>query len=414
MKYTKISFNNFDIYYTKTNKFKTIELLTFFISDYDKADITKENVITEFLINTNNKFKDEVSMSRNNMELYEPRISITDVFNDKHAKVFDMRFLNEKYTEQGLNKKTINFYYSLVFNPNIDDIGFEKNNFEITANKIKSRIKMDKENPRVLAYNDFIKHIKEDVPLKVDSNPKSKDMTLDRKELYDYYKNEINNSKVVVFVSGDITDELIDIIKNNLKRINKNDINIKNYYELNKVNKQREIIKKTKFSQSIIYILYKIYNMSKRERYVVLPVLNEILGGSSSKLFNNVREKNSLAYYVYSMFAPSSSMIYLSAGIEKNNYKKASKLMIEQVNEIIKGNITSTELDNAIETLISGILDKEDSVIALAQDMASVVLYDRISSDKLKEEYKTVTKEEIINLANKLDLDFIYLFEGDK
>ena len=61
--------------------------------------------------------------------------------------------------------------------------------------------------------------------------------------------------------------------------------------------------------------------MSIRERYIVLPVLNEILGGNSSKLFNNVREKNSLAYYVYSMFAPSSSMLYLSAGIEKSNYE---------------------------------------------------------------------------------------------
>ena len=414
MNFKKLDCGNFDIYYIKTNKFKTINILTFFINDFDKSNITKENVITEFLINTNNTFKDEVSMSKNNMELFEPRISINDVFNDKHAKIFDIRFLNEKYTEPGMNKKTIDFYYSLVFNPNIDENGFENNNFDITINKIKSRIKMDKENPRILAYSDFIKHIKEDVPLKVDSNPKSKDINFNRKDLYNYYKNKLKKSKVVVFVSGDITNELIDIIKNNLESINKNECNINNYFELKRVNKKREIIKKTKFSQSIIYILYKIYNMSIRERYIVLPVLNEILGGNSSKLFNNVREKNSLAYYVYSMFAPSSSMLYLSAGIEKSNYKKATKLMLEQVDEIKNGNITLDELNNSIKTLISGILDKEDSVMALSQDMASVVLYDRIPSDELKDKYKTVTKDEIINLAKKIDLDFIYLFEGDK
>lgn len=415
MKYKKIDLNDYEIYYLNTNKFKTIDILTFFISDYDKSDITKDNVITEFLINTNNRFKDEVSMSKNNMELYEPRISINDVFTTKHAKMIDMRFLNEKYTEEGMNKKTIDFYYSLIFDPNIDKGGFDKTNFDITVDKIKSRIKMDKEMPRVIAFNNFIKNIKEDVPLKVDSSPKLKDLKFNRKELYDYYKNEIDKSKVVVFVTGEINDDLINVIKSNLdKKVKKNDYEIQKYFDLDKVIKAREIVKKTDFNQSIIYILYKIYNMTRRERNVILPVLNEILGGSSSKLFNNVREKNSLAYYVYSSFAPTSSMLYLSAGIEKSNYKKAVKLMKEQVNELVNGNITDEELNNALETLSSSLIEKEDSIVSLTHDISTVVIYDRMTSEELLKENKTVTKEEIINLAKKLDLDFVFLLEGDK
>ena len=120
MSYKVIKCDNYDIYLIKTNKFKTINISTILISDYKKEEITINKFISEYLVNSNEYAKDEVSMSKKYMYLYEPSISVNDFFSNEHHKIYSTTFLNEKYTEKGMNKKTIDFYYSILFNPNLD------------------------------------------------------------------------------------------------------------------------------------------------------------------------------------------------------------------------------------------------------------------------------------------------------
>ena len=143
-------------------------------------------------------------------------------------------------------------------------------------------------------------------------------------------------------------------------------------------------------------------------------VLNNILGGSSAKLFNNVREKNSLAYYAYSSISMSNNILYMYAGISKENYDKCSSLMKEQLKEIVDGNITDQELNNSKNSLNSGILSQYDNIGYINNNLKSVVLFNMPSMEELEEGYKTVTKEEIINLSKKIELDVEYLLKGVK
>ncbi len=53
-----------------------------------------------------------------------------------------------------------------------------------------------------------------------------------------------------------------------------------------------------------------------------------ILGGSAmSKLFQNVREKESLAYSIGSLYLKQKNNIIIKAGIEIENYEKAVNLI---------------------------------------------------------------------------------------
>ena len=145
---------------------------------------------------------------------------------------------------------------------------------------------------------------------------------------------------------------------------------------------------------------------------MVLPIFNYILGGSSSKLFNNVREKNSLAYYVYSDFYDIENILYLTAGIQKSNFEKTVELMKEQVEEMKNGNITEMEINNSKEFFVSKLLAVDDSFYMKISNLVGHTAYDRILYDEKEKEFLSVTKDEIITLANKLDLDFVYLFGG--
>lgn len=410
----KIKCNNYDIYLIKTNKFKTIYIDTFLINDYDKKDITKEKFISEYLVNTSKKYNEEDLFCKKIMELYSPSLQINDTFLNIHVKSFKLKFLNEKYTEKGMNKKTIDFYYDNIFNPNTSYNKFDLDNFNITKKKFESYSKLDKENSSLCAFYNAFNNIDDDITLKIDTRINIKELNkLDRSEIYKYYINELKRSKFYVFVVGDYNDDIINAIKENLdNKVYDNNYEIKANYDI-KINKDYVIKKdKSKFNDSIIYMIYKIKDMTDRERLYVLPILNNILGGSSSKLFDNIREKNSLAYYIYSSISSINNVLYISGGILKENFDKVYKLSIKQVNEIVNGNISSDEINNAKSSIYSSILKIEDNQKEISNSMIKNILINLPMYYDLKDNFNSVTKEEIVNLAKKLYLSVIYILEG--
>ena len=410
-----INKEKYDIYYVKSNKFKTILISTLFINKTKYENITKDKLLCDFLINSTKKYNNEVKMSRELMNLYDPRIDVYDIYLDMHSKCFDISFLDEKYTEKGMNKKTIDFYYDLIFNPNICNNSLEENNFDIVKNSLFADFSIREENPSEMAFINAMKNIKDDIPISHDTYGNKSDLNkINREECLKYYLDSITNSKVVIFIVGNIDDSVINYIDNNIKdRINKNNISYKKEYELSKVKDVLIKNDKSNFNETIIYLIYKINNMTKRERYGVLPLLNEILGGSSAKLFNNVREKNSLAYYAYSNYSPSQSLLYMYAGINKVNKDKTINLMKEQLESIKNNDITDEELISAKNTLLASLKSTDDNQYKIVNDMIFVKLFDRDNYKEREKIFLDITKEEIVNLSKKIDLDIIYTLEGE-
>ena len=416
MRYKKIEKNNYEIYLLKTNKFKTIIISTVVINKYKKSDITKERLISNYLLNSNNNFKNEVLLSKEYMKLYDPRIGILDIFRDLHLKVFNLTFLNEKYTEKGMDKKTIDFYYDFIFNPNVENNEFDPSQLKIVKKSLESAYIRDEDNSSEIAYFNALSHITDDIPVKTDVRGNLNELNrINDNDLYIDYSNNLKTGKYIVFVTGDYNDQTIKNIQTILdKKCQKNTYELKSYFKVTKSKKYKEIIEDSKFNQSIVYLIYKIIRMNNKEREYVLPVLNNILGGNSSKLFNNVREKNSLAYYAYSDFNVSNNILFMYAGISFDNYEKCVNLMREQLEDIINGKITDEEIENAKESIYSSILKSEDTLAGVSNDLKAHILFDRHQNTVVKKNVEKVTKEEIVSLANKLNLDVIYTLKGDK
>lgn len=414
MKYKKIEKDNYEIYYCKTDRFKSINISTVLINVYDKKNITLDNFISDYLLQTNNTYKDEISMNKKYIDLYDAKYSIFDNYRDYHFKFYDITFLNEKFIEKGNNKKVIDFYFDIMFNPNIKNNSFVKEQSSLIIDRMKADYNLMNENPNMKAYFDSIKLISENLPIKIDPRGKKSDLNkIDLKEAYTYYLDQINNSKYIVFVVGDVEEDFFDLIDKHLKNVKNRNINIKKHYEVTKVKKIIEKEVTTKYNQSIIYLYYKLLNTTKREREIVLPLLNYILGGPSSKLFNNVREKNSLCYYVSSSAIKNYNYLYIDSGISYKNKDKALKLIYKEVDNMKEGNITTSEINDSKKAIESALLKKDDNYYRIVNDMITSVLFDKPSSEEILNETNTVTKKEIVDLANKLDLDVIYILRGD-
>ena len=121
------------------------------------------------------------------------------------------------------------------------------------------------------------------------------------------------------------------------------------------------------------------------ERKYVLPIYSDILGGPSySKLFQSVREKNSLAYYIYSNYRRGDNLLIVSSGINKESYDLAVKLIKEQFDNMSKGIIDDDELNRAKEDIISIIKSVEDKPLRLISDLASQTIFDLDDTEKEK------------------------------
>ena len=125
MKYKKIEHVNYDLYYYKTDKYKTINITTLLISDLDEKKITLDNFLSSYIVNTSKKYNDEILMNKKYIDLYNPSFSVYDIYRDHHYKFYDITFLDELYLEKGNNKKVIDFYYDSMFNTFISIISLE-------------------------------------------------------------------------------------------------------------------------------------------------------------------------------------------------------------------------------------------------------------------------------------------------
>ena len=414
MRYKKIIKDNYELYYYKTDKYKTINITTLFINLIDKKNITLDNFLSYYISSTSKKYNNEILMNKKYMDLYNPTYSIYDIYRDLHYKFFDITFLEEQYLEKGNNKKTIDFYYETIFNINKTNNKLDKTQTKLLKEQMRTEYAIDEEDPSEKAYYNSVNLISDDLPIKINPKGSIKDIKkINLKDSYTYYKKEIKNSKVIVFLTGNIDDELIKNIDNNLKNnIYKNEYKIKTNYDVSKVKEATNKVDISKYNQSILYLIYKIPGITMREREIVLPLLNNILGGSSSRLFNNIREKNSLAYYAYSNFIKHFGILYMYAGINPKNYEKTVKLMKETLDDLKDGNISIKEIKDSKQLILSSLLKNEDNIYSIVNDMVTSVLFNKIDKDTYKKEIITVEKKELIDLSNKLELDVIYLLKG--
>ena len=134
-------------------------------------------------------------------------------------------------------------------------------------------------------------------------------------------------------------------------------------------------------------------------------------GGFNSKFMQEIREKNSLAYYINSSLMKADNLLLIQSGISSNNFKKVITSVKKIMKEMTKGNISLEELENSKTEYLSLLEEVYDSIDSILENYIATNLLDLDDFDKRKEEIKKVTIDDIINVSKKVYLDTIYLLE---
>ena len=186
-------------------------------------------------------------------------------------------------------------------------------------------------------------------------------------------------------------------------------------YQQNYSNITKEKLEQRDVHQSIVELAYHFSSQYGDRGQLPLIVLNGLLGGfAHSKLFVNVREKESLAYTISSSFDIFSGLMRIYAGINRANRTKTIALINRQILDLKRGHFTDEELEQTKNMLKNSILlaqDRQNTLIERAY-MSSVLGKKFLSLEAWLKALENVSKADLIEAAQQLKLQAIYFMEG--
>lgn len=416
-----------NIYKINDEKFKSIYLSYNFIMPVNRVQNSENAVLGSVLGKACDKYRSQKEIEEYLYSLYGADFNVNiEKLGDLYNIEFRIEFLNKEFLPNNtdISKQCIKFLYEIIYKPYLIngefDEGIVLREKETILNRIKER-KDDKLRYSVQKMEELLcpneafgmnLYGDEEIVNKITS-----------KDLYKRYKEVTSNSYIMILLSGNLKgyenleNEIKEVFNENLN----NDIllNSLNYNtSLNEISNKTEEVKETQdTAQSVLSIGMRIKDFDVSE-YFAFNVYNTILGSTpSSKLFQNVREKASLAYTVRSRYYRFKPILVIYAGIQFENYKKAKALILEQIEDMKKGNISSIEFESAKESLLADLLEWNDSKIAIAKmKMSNAIAFgnDEMSIEKMRACIRKVTIDDVVKVAQKVEMEKVFLLGGEQ
>ena len=404
----------------QTNKFKTNLIAIMLTTKLDRENVTKNALIPAVLKRGTKTLKTQEEINKKLEEMYGASLDCgLDKTGDNQVLKFYIESVNDEFLPQNsedMLKKSLEQIFEFVFNPYLENDGFKKEYVEQEKENLKQIIEGKIDNKARFALDRCIEEMYKNQPYGLYKYGYIEDMeNINEKNLYEHYKKLIGNCKIDIFVSGIVDEEIENIIKENenIKKLQDRNPEYNKIEILSKKSEKENVVQESmEVTQGKLIIGMDLDVDNEDLRYDIM-IYNCIFGGSAnSKLFQNVREKASLAYTASSSYYRFKNNIFINCGIEIKNYDKALEIIKQQIEDMKKGDFTEEEVENAKKGIIASIKiidDEQDTEITyfFSQELSN----SKCSVEQYMDNIKTVTKEKVIDIANKVSINTVYFLK---
>ena len=396
------------------SKFKTNLISVYIQRKLDRNEVTKNALLPGILKSGCNKYKTLGQLTDREEELYGSYLHAgASKRGESQVLGFSILSVNEKYLDEKILGQCIEFLNEIINNPLVIDGGFNEEYLNIEKEILKDSIMSiinDKGNYAMKITNEIMF---EGEPYSINGKGYIEDLdTIDRVSLYEHYKEVLKTSPIEIMIEGEFEEsEVVELIKEKFQfdRGNIIDIPKEEYYK--EVDEVKEVKENMDIAQGKLVMGYRCnVDYLDEEKYYSLLLGSRILGGGAdSKLFINVREKESLCYTIYSTIQKSKSTMMVCSGIEAQNYEKTVNLVKEQVQKLKDGDITESEISNAKIAFINSLNSLNDEIGRISDFYFSQSISKNKSDlDQIKNMINKSTKEDIVEAVKNIELDTIY------
>jgi predicted Zn-dependent peptidase len=411
--------NGLNVHTIQTDKYKTNTLVLKMKAPLTKGTVTQRALLPYVLQSGTNTHSNVTALRSYLDELYGATLNVDLTKKGEHHIItIRIDIANEKFLKDStpLLSKAVQLLSDIVLHPALDQGEFVSKIVEQEKRALKQRIQSVYDDKMRYANLRLVEEMCKGEPYSLHVNGQLEDVDkITSKSLYDYYKKALQEDELDLYIIGDVDEaEVLDLVKLHFQFENR--FVSRTHLPVTKKNitKVNEVVEKQEVKQGKLNIGYRTNVTYSDDQYYALQVFNGIFGGfSHSKLFINVREKASLAYYAASRLESHKGLLMVMSGIEPNNYEKAVQIINEQMAAMKKGTFTDEEIEQTKAVIRNQLLETLDTPRGLVE-----VLYHNVVSERKRQvdewiaAMEKVTREEIIDVANQIELDTIYFLTG--
>lgn len=406
------------LHFIQSEKFKTNKIKVRFSAPMSEKTIAGR-VLTASMLETSNALYPTSQAFREKLaNLYGANYSTSLSRRGLvHYLDINLSFVRDQFLSRKnmLADEILDFLKASLFFPLSNGQAFDTKTFEIEKRNVLTDLEAEIENHFYHAHRE-LNNLFYDLPeMRI---PRVATIELVEKETaetsFATFQQMLNQDQIDFFFIGDF-NEIAVREKIQEFQFSEREQPLQLSYQQNYSNITREKLEQRDVHQSIVELAYHFSSQYGDRSHLPLIVLNGLLGGfAHSKLFVNVREKESLAYTISSSFDIFSGLMRIYAGIDRANRTKTIALINRQILDLKRGHFTDEELEQTKNMLKNSILlaqDRQNTLIERAY-MSSVLGKKFLSLEAWLKALENVSKADLIEAAQQLKLQAIYFMEG--
>ena len=402
----------------KDSRFKTMKISANIIVPLSKETASANALLCGVLSRSCKAYPDFTKLSKKLCSLYGANLNASvRKSGDRQILSISATGLDDRYAFAGesIAKELSMLLCSAIFEPNLNNNMFVESEVEQERRQLFDLIDSEYNDKRIYANGQLIKNMcaNEVFGLKrYGTAEKIKEVT--PSSLYDTWQNLLKTAIFEIMYIGDSTpDKAVEVFTEAFSKVERKPVELTNEI-VRSADEIKHVTEEMDLSQSKLVIGFRTDCAVPDKEVNATRLMCAILGGTAnSKLFCNVREKQSLCYYCASRYDMQKGILSVDSGVEGENLEKAEKGILKEVADMKRGEITDFEIEATKMAVINSFNSSNDTVSGIESWYSSQLLNGEFKSiEELSEEINAITKEEIIKAAQKLTLDTVYVLKN--
>lgn len=399
-------------YLCETEKFKTLTMKVFIQQDLSVQEATSTALVPLLLRRGSQKFPSTRHIAQELEELYAADYG-SDVLKIGERQILEFYFqiIDPALLPRGedLLRRGVAAFLEIATNP-LGEGAFAEPYFSQEKRTLEQELKGLVNDKRSYAYARSVALMCQGEPFGI---YKYGDLAvlegLKNEEVYRHYRRLLTDYPLDIFIIGPQARKACELLVDKLQE-RPGQIRLRRPQQV-KVGEPRYFEEVMDVQQSILIMGYRTNLSYLDPNYYGLLVGNGVLGGfAHSKLFLNVREKASLAYYIGSSIEGSKGLLTISAGISDDTQGQAVEIIQEQVAEVQQGRISQEELEQTKRGLIAAMNSMNDNPAALIdRNLIGIVHNELRTIEEVVDAINGVTREDVVQALAGLQLDTTYV-----
>jgi len=402
-------------FHVKSEKFKTVRIDIFILDPLNKARATQNALIPYILRRGCRRYPTQQELALRLEELYGAAINVAVHKKGEYQLIqLSAGFVSDRFTVNGtkLFEEAGNLLFEVLTDPVTENNMFSEDYFDQERENLIQRIRSRVNNKMYYALQRCMEEMCKDEPFAVyEDGDEENARALTNEEVMARYKELLSRCPVYVYISGNVSDIELERYIGKFETVERgNLINLPGIQVKKEVKEVRHIEEPMDVSQGKLCIGFRTQIEANNPEYYPLVIYNGILGGGvQSKLFQNVREKESLAYSAFSSLERFKGLLVAVCGIEISQREKAERIIMNQFKAIENGDISDYEMEATKMSFVTGLKSMQDSQVGMVDFYLSQHLSGEYNSvESFIEKLMAVTKEDVVRVSEKISRDTVY------